>query len=374
MVTNVIDQADNLVKAILTITNARPEDGGDYKCVVTAFNKQDYKLTSIRVDAPMPPTINDYTGETTITEGMEKVLKCVAKGAPKPNAAWYRNGKELNTTDCHVTPNDKSCDDVIYEVYEDNPSSSLHSTYNNQVLKIRSALYPRDQGKFECIATNGQLPNDNLVIDLNVQRLAFLKKPHIVLEGYLSRNSRIDCSTNDGNATVSLLHKYHPLAAFTERQLKSNKLSRKGQVFKLLNLDVGDAGIYACEARSQASKVIRWPHGTGYLFLSRARLPDFFVLKPEQPILVLKGEDANVTCESEGIAVTKLRWKKQTSSSYVSVPDNMVTIVKDRSTNRVRAILKITNAQMQDGGVYKCVLRVFGKKDYKLTRIVIGEI
>ena len=110
------------------------------------------------------------------------------------------------------------------------------------------------------------------------------------------------------------------------------------------------------------------------MFVTLARLPDFFVLKPEQPILVLKGEDANVTCESEGIAVTKLRWKKQTSSSYVSVPDNMVTIVKDRSTNRVRAILKITNAQMQDGGVYKCVLRVFGKKDYKLTRIVIGEI
>ena len=102
--------------------------------------------------------------------------------------------------------------------------------------------------------------------------MAFLKKPHIVLEGYLSRNSRIDCSTNDGNATVSLLHKYHPLAAFTERQLKSNKLSRKGQVFKLLNLDVGDAGIYACEARSQASKVIRWPHGTGYLFLSRGKM------------------------------------------------------------------------------------------------------
>ena len=100
---------------------------------------------------------------------MEKVIKCVAKGAPKPNAAWYRNGKELNTTDCHVTPNDKSCDDVIYEVYEDNPSSSLHSTYNTQVLKIRSALYPRDQGKFECIATNGQLPNYNLVIDLDVQ-------------------------------------------------------------------------------------------------------------------------------------------------------------------------------------------------------------
>ena len=50
MVTNAIDEANNLVKAILTITNARPEDAGDYKCVLAAFNKQDYKLTSIRVD------------------------------------------------------------------------------------------------------------------------------------------------------------------------------------------------------------------------------------------------------------------------------------------------------------------------------------
>ncbi|KAJ7377501.1 Hemicentin-1 [Desmophyllum pertusum] len=160
----------------------------------------------------MPPTIKDYTGETTITEGMEKVLKCEAKGAPKPNAAWYRNGKELNTTDCHVTPNDKSCDDVIYEVYEDNPSSSLHSTFNTQVLKIRSALYPRDQGKFECIATNGQLPNDNLVIDLDVQAAPVI---HKVTQPVVVRS---DLETE----VICVLEKANPLPKFTWKYQNEN--------------------------------------------------------------------------------------------------------------------------------------------------------
>ena len=110
-----------------------------------------------------------------------------------------------------------------------------------------------------------------------------------------------------------------------------------------------------------------------FLLQFAARLPDYFVLKPEQPILVLKGQDASVTCESEGIAVTKLQWQKQTSSGEVPVPDSMVTIVKDRSANRVKAVLKITNAQVEYGGSYKCVVRVFEKTGYKSTRIAIGN-
>jgi len=97
------------------------------------------------------------------------------------------------------------------------------------------------------------------------------------------------------------------------------------------------------------------------------------VLKPEKPVIVLKGQAVNVTCESEGVSVTKLQWKKQTDSGDVSVPEDIVTIAKDRSTNRVRAILRITNAQVEDGGVYKCVLRVFEKTGYRFTRIVVDS-
>ena len=50
MVTNTVDNDNNLVKATLKITNAQPKDSGDYKCQLTAFGKQDRKLTNIRVD------------------------------------------------------------------------------------------------------------------------------------------------------------------------------------------------------------------------------------------------------------------------------------------------------------------------------------
>ena len=52
-VTNAIDKSENLVKATLTFTNAQRQDSGEYKCVLTAFNKQDYKLANIRVDGKL---------------------------------------------------------------------------------------------------------------------------------------------------------------------------------------------------------------------------------------------------------------------------------------------------------------------------------
>lgn len=52
-VTNVVDKSENLVKATLTFTNAQPQDSGEYKCVLTAFSKQDYKLANIRVDGKL---------------------------------------------------------------------------------------------------------------------------------------------------------------------------------------------------------------------------------------------------------------------------------------------------------------------------------
>ena len=72
--------------------------------------------------------------------------------------------------------------------------------------------------------------------------------------------------------------------------------------------------------------------------------------------------------------MTKLIWKRQTTKGDVTVPDNMVTVDKDRSNNRARATLTITNAQPQDGGVYKCVLMVFDKTDYHQTTVLVKGI
>ena len=112
--------------------------------------------------------IRPYTGETKIQEGSTKAIKCVTEGAPKPTVNWYRNGKKLNVTNCQ--PKTQSCDKVDYEVYEEGDGSSrLHSIYTIQVLKIRSALYPRDVGNFTCVASNGISPDAELIVNLDVQ-------------------------------------------------------------------------------------------------------------------------------------------------------------------------------------------------------------
>ena len=88
----------------------------------------------------------------------------------------------------------------------------------------------------------------------------------------MGQKVEIDCSTNDEDAKVSLLHKSHPLFVFNKRQLKENKLLKRGQAFTLVNLDLSDVGIYTCEAKDKASRMIRWPSGTGYLILFRGKV------------------------------------------------------------------------------------------------------
>ena len=89
---------------------------------------------------------------------------------------------------------------------------------------------------------------------------------------------------------------------------------------------------------------------------------------------VMQGQEAKVICESEGVSITKLKWKRRTSKGNMVVADDMVTIVRNWSKNRVSATLKITNAQPEDGGVYICVLMAFDKTDYKLTTIIVKGI
>ena len=51
----------------------------------------------------------------------------------------------------------------------------MHTSYTIGVVKIRSALYPRDQAKFKCVASNGIPPPAELILDLNVKGMLSLE-------------------------------------------------------------------------------------------------------------------------------------------------------------------------------------------------------
>ena len=98
-----------------------------------------------------------------LVEGLEDTLECDAKGAPKPVVTWHKNGQQLNKTQCTKDPD--SCQDVVYEVFEVGDASPILTEGR---LKIVSALYPRDDGEFKCVASNGNLRQAELIFNLNV--------------------------------------------------------------------------------------------------------------------------------------------------------------------------------------------------------------
>ena len=103
-------------------------------------------------------------------------------------------------------------------------------------------------------------------------------------------------------------------------------------------------------------------------------LPKHFVLKPDRPIIMRQGQSGSVTCETEGAssAAVKLKWVKKTGpDSYQAVPDSQVKVVRDTSTNMLRAILQITNAKLSDGGTYNCTVTVKHLSKSKLMTIRI---
>ena len=88
----------------------------------------------------------------------------------------------------------------------------------------------------------------------------------------------------------------------------------------------------------------------------------------------MQGQEARIKCDLDGSLTAKLEWKKQTISGDVPVPERMVTVIKDSSNNRARAVLKIKFAQMKDNGVYKCVSTLFGKTHVKLAYVTVRGI
>ena len=88
----------------------------------------------------------------------------------------------------------------------------------------------------------------------------------------------------------------------------------------------------------------------------------------------MQGQEARIKCDLDGSLTAELEWKKQTISGDVPVPERMVTVVKDSSNNRARAVLKIKFAQMADSGVYKCVSSASGKTHFKLAYVTVRGI
>ena len=107
-------------------------------------------------------------------------------------------------------------------------------------------------------------------ISAGVGALKFLSPPIPALPALLGFNLVINCTTDEPNATVKLLHQ-PTFTNWIERVVTPNKLILRGQVFTLLNVIVSDGGRYNCEA-TYKSQTIRWPTVYGMAVISQGKL------------------------------------------------------------------------------------------------------
>ena len=115
-----------------------------------------------------------------------------------------------------------------------------------------------------------------LLITSGVGALRFLEDPPQFFSSHVGMNLDFNCTTDDPNATVSLLHSSN-FVAWTEKRVTPNKLALREQVFTLLNVALLDGGQYRCKATDQSSQTIQWPSSHGFLFVHAGVLTFYFL-------------------------------------------------------------------------------------------------
>ncbi|XP_030000348.1 hemicentin-1 [Sphaeramia orbicularis] len=82
---------------MLQLPRARLEDAGQYVCTATNSAGQDQKsiLLSVYVLPTLKPRLNGESELVTPQVGSAVILRCEARGIPKPEVTWYKNGLQL---------------------------------------------------------------------------------------------------------------------------------------------------------------------------------------------------------------------------------------------------------------------------------------
>ena len=113
-----------------------------------------------------------------------------------------------------------------------------------------------------------------VLFSVGVRALKFLQDPPSFQASHVRWTVDYNCTTDDPNATVSLLHSKDFGISYSLIPVTPNKLLLRKQVFTLVNLSLSDEGNYKCKATDQSGQTIEW--NTGSMLFIRAGLYEYF--------------------------------------------------------------------------------------------------
>ncbi|XP_026645393.1 hemicentin-1 [Microtus ochrogaster] len=305
---------------MLRLMQTRPEDAGQYTCIVRNAAGEERKAFGLSVLVP-PHIVGENTLEDVkIKEKQSVTLTCEATGNPVPQITWHKDGQLLLEDEDH------------------------HFMSDGRFLQITNAQVSHT-GRYTCLASN-PAGDKSKSFSLNV-----FVSPTIA--GVDSDGSPEDVIVILNSPTSLVCEAYsYPPATITwfkdGSPLESNRNIRilpGGRTLQILNAQEDNAGRYSCVATNEAGEMIKHYEVKVYIppVIKKGDLLGPGLSPKEVKIRV--NNSLTLECEAYAIPSASLRWYKDgqplKSDDHVSIAANGHT-------------LQIKEAQISDTGRYTC--------------------
>ncbi|XP_074968536.1 hemicentin-2 [Phalacrocorax aristotelis] len=307
----------------LHIDPIQVQDSGYYLCMASSPVGSDRRVLDLRV--LVPPAIAPGPSNLTLLAQQPAALGCDAWGSPVPHVRWEKDGHPLNP---HLPP-------------------GAYSLQSSGSLLITSPG-PRDEGLFECIATNAA----------GEARKVFLVSVHVPPTIADDLTDVVVTRLSPAVLTCYASGVPPPMVSWSK---EGAQLGRRGGGYRVLPtgaLEIrqvlpAHAGRYTCTARSAA--------GTARKHL-RLAVHEPPALKPlPGMVMVMVNTSAVLSCEATGIPRPELTWQKD-GVSIAGGPG--VKVLPNGQLHLLRA-------SPGDTGTYLCMARNPSGTAAGRTRLIV---
>ncbi|XP_016112004.1 hemicentin-1 [Sinocyclocheilus grahami] len=336
---------------MLLIENAMLSHEGQYTCVVTnsaGEDKRDFHLI-IQVPPIFHRVINGAAGfslgeredeeDPDGTEGMVErrevvlghsiSLSCESNAIPPPRLSWYRQGRQLTSSD------------------------GVALLPGGNVLQI-PRVQLEDAGKYTCQAVN-EAGEDKMHYDLEVlvpplidgQTDEFMQDVDAVVNSTISLRCDV---TGNPTPSVSWLKDGLPLYSGPHHQILED-----GKLLEILNVQVSDAASYQCVAENKAGAVER-------LYSLSVQVPPRIVGRREEDMSVVEGHMISLLCDVQAYPPADIIWTKDGQVLEFSTGIHILPGGQ---------MLQLPRAGQQDAGQYVCTATNSAGQDQKSILLTV---
>uniref|UniRef100_A0A8C0MW62 Hemicentin 2 n=1 Tax=Canis lupus familiaris TaxID=9615 RepID=A0A8C0MW62_CANLF len=312
-----------LPEGSLRIQPVLAQDAGHYLCLASNSAGSDRQGRDLQVFEP--PAITPSPSNLTLTAHTPASLPCEARGSPKPQVVWWKDGQKL---DFHLQRG----------AYRLLPSNAL----------LLTAPSPQDSAQFECVVSN----------EVGEARRLYQVTIHVPPT---IADDQTDFTVTKMAPVVLTCHSTGIPAPLVSWSKAGAPLGVRGSGYRVLPsgaLEIGQAlpihtGRYTCTARNSAGVAHK------HVALTVQASP---VVKPLPSVVqALVAEEVLLPCEASGIPRPSITWQKE----GLSIPAGVNTQILPSGQ------LRIIHASPEDAGNYFCLAQNSAGSAVGKTRLVV---